>query len=636
MKIWISLEPAGAHRGGRHAFVRGLSQYLIQAGHQVTYDANERDIDVALVSALCLLPALSRLRKRGALVVQRLDGLHYKIPDYKSLNAQSLNAQMKAIYDRADGIIFQSRFSQALCEARFGKAGCKTSIIHNGVDLELFSPHGERAHRDEPVALVANARWRPPKRLQEIIRGFLAYNNREPDSLLVVVGSTELVQPIVVQHPKIMYLGPVPNYDLPPLLRSAHIFLHPDWFDPCPSSVLEAQAVGLPVIHARNGGTPEIVLPGCGKMIPGDPDFDLLTEEVYDFALIPQLEPDLFADMIEESLQNLPELQQNLSRQRWKLDIKIAAQKYLSVFEELLQSRPARREPRWQTVFFIEREDAWMKTRDLLSSASRRIGSWLDDYESFLDAQAQRLSLCDAGYFAHRCLKEDLREAAQKNAKGVLLDVGCGDKKYLPLFAPSVENYFGVDRPMNKRGRVDLYGDAHHLPIAAESLDVVLSTQVLEHLPEPVMAVSEFRRVLKQDGVLILTAPLIFYQHGVMDYYRWTSSGLKHLLSSCGLTILSLKPQVSSAITLLEMTNRYLLFFLWPELRSRGRFGKLLGVAFKPVLYLVAICLNLLGLVLTRLLPQNYDLTMNYIAIAQKSGAKDAALAGSAFWRKAL
>ena len=53
-----------------------------------------------------------------------------------------------------------------------------------------------------------------------------------------------------------------------------------------------------------------------------------------------------------------------------------------------------------------------------------------------------------------------------------------------------------------KSRKVDVVGDAHSLPFKNDSFDVVLATEVLEHLKEPQRALNEMKRVLKDGGKL--------------------------------------------------------------------------------------------------------------------------------------
>lgn len=61
--------------------------------------------------------------------------------------------------------------------------------------------------------------------------------------------------------------------------------------------------------------------------------------------------------------------------------------------------------------------------------------------------------------------------------------------------------------------RIDLVCDITQIPVPDASFDVVLCSEVLEHIPEPTHALDEFSRLLKPEGVLILTAPFASNVH---------------------------------------------------------------------------------------------------------------------------
>lgn len=78
---------------------------------------------------------------------------------------------------------------------------------------------------------------------------------------------------------------------------------------------------------------------------------------------------------------------------------------------------------------------------------------------------------------------------------------------------------------------IHLRGDAHTLPFRDASFDVVLCTEVLEHLPEPQRAIDEMFRVLTPGGQLLLTTRFLFPIHDAPhDYFRFTKYGLQYLL----------------------------------------------------------------------------------------------------------
>ena len=147
-------------------------------------------------------------------------------------------------------------------------------------------------------------------------------------------------------------------------------------------------------------------------------------------------------------------------------------------------------------------------------------------------------------------LRDALREAAPL-ARGRLLDVGCGEKPYEEIFRPHVKEYVGVEYRDTftetaaadaQRGRgPDFYYDGKRLPFDDGAFDTVVSFQVLEHTPDPEGLVREMARVLKKDGLLILTAPFSFRLHEEPhDYFRFTPHGLRFLCEKAGFSVRSI------------------------------------------------------------------------------------------------
>jgi SAM-dependent methyltransferase len=154
-------------------------------------------------------------------------------------------------------------------------------------------------------------------------------------------------------------------------------------------------------------------------------------------------------------------------------------------------------------------------------------------------------------------------------ARGRLLDVGCGQRPYESLFLPHVSEYVGIEHEATfartsafaSEKKPDLYYDGRRLPFDDKSFDTVLNVQVLEHTPEPGLLVSEMSRVLKADGVLILSAPFDFRLHEEPhDYFRYTPHGLRTLCEKAGLEIVEVHKHGNLWSILAHKLNSYLAF----------------------------------------------------------------------------
>jgi SAM-dependent methyltransferase len=134
-----------------------------------------------------------------------------------------------------------------------------------------------------------------------------------------------------------------------------------------------------------------------------------------------------------------------------------------------------------------------------------------------------------------------------------VLDIGAGEAPYRELFLE--QRYVTLDRADTPHsGEVDIHGDADSIPVGDDSFDVVVCTQVLEHVPQPSAALREFRRVLRSGGVLIATVPFVWEEHETpYDYYRYTRYGIKHLAQSAGFSDVVVKPRTDCFTTLAQL-----------------------------------------------------------------------------------
>lgn len=132
--------------------------------------------------------------------------------------------------------------------------------------------------------------------------------------------------------------------------------------------------------------------------------------------------------------------------------------------------------------------------------------------------------MSDPDFLAPACRPEKLDSVTMRRAilrklteqlvnfEGVLLDVGCGDMPYKPLLTapPSrVTRYIGLDLEYRETARVrpDILWSEGKIPLADDSVDCAISTEVFEHCPDPEAVMREIWRVLKPRGLLFYTTP---------------------------------------------------------------------------------------------------------------------------------
>jgi SAM-dependent methyltransferase len=158
-------------------------------------------------------------------------------------------------------------------------------------------------------------------------------------------------------------------------------------------------------------------------------------------------------------------------------------------------------------------------------------------------------------------LLDALKEAIDDHVRlgATVLDFGCGDRPYEPLVTARGAAYLGVDLPgtpqvdrfVDEEGRIDA-GD--------RSVDVVLSTQVLEHVDDPKAYLREAHRVLQSNGILILSTHGYWRYHPhPKDLWRWTAQGLRTQIEQGGFEVLTVRGVLNLGAAGLQLLQDYLI-----------------------------------------------------------------------------
>jgi SAM-dependent methyltransferase len=131
---------------------------------------------------------------------------------------------------------------------------------------------------------------------------------------------------------------------------------------------------------------------------------------------------------------------------------------------------------------------------------------------------------------------EVLSRQLQLPEHGTIVDFGSADAPYRHFFAGDA-NFLAADLPGNPQATVEIKPDGR-LPLDDNSVDAVLSTQVLEHVGDPGAYLDESFRVLRPGGRMLLsTHGFMVWHPDPVDYWRWTCSGLQEAVTRAGFRV---------------------------------------------------------------------------------------------------
>jgi glycosyltransferase involved in cell wall biosynthesis len=275
----ICIVPRVEGPGGVTSFRLKFEDGLRARGVDVTNDpAQEVDSILVLAGTRNLFPLWSA-RRRGIRIVQRLDGINWVHrvrwagPRY-TIRAIYGNANLSFIRRRlADHVIYQSQFIKHWWEDWYHPARVPSNVIINGVDLNRYTPHGLHERPSGHYRLL-------------VVEGSLAggqnYGLFNAVSLASVLSKKFKIELMVVgrvdgqtknrlKHQnafRIQFMDTTPRDHIPWLMRSSHLLFSAEVNPPCPNSVIEALACGLPVIGFETGSLSELVQGNAGRLVP--------------------------------------------------------------------------------------------------------------------------------------------------------------------------------------------------------------------------------------------------------------------------------------------------------------------------------------------------------------------------------
>jgi SAM-dependent methyltransferase len=219
-------------------------------------------------------------------------------------------------------------------------------------------------------------------------------------------------------------------------------------------------------------------------------------------------------------------------------------------------------------------------------------------------------------YFIRKGLYENILQLTPR-LNGKLLDIGCGTKPYQDMC--NVNEYIGLeidDEGNRNHSCADVFYAGKAIPFDDNTFDSVLSSEVFEHVFNPDEFLQEVNRVTKMGGLFLITVPFIWAEHEKpYDYARYSSFGLKHILSKNGFEVIEHRKSGNGAELIFQLINHYPYGIVFPDNKY---VAKVLRSVSRLIRSIIRVPVNIIGLILSKVLPRNDDLYLNNIVLAKK------------------
>lgn len=271
--------------GGPASFRGRIISGLTREGYFVATNPLEPGVTAILViGGTRRIDQLWQARRKGIRIVQRLNGMNWvhrrTYTGLRHFLRCEVNNWILATIrgNLAHHIVYQSTFTADWWSSVYKNNTSPFSVIHNGVDLEQYSPSSKTPLPADLIRiLVVEGRFGGGYEvgLENAVRfsqSLMGIGDKKVK--LILAGDPGKSQPAKYSHLDwIDWKGIVTREDLPALYRSAHLLFSSDIRPSCPNSVIEAMACGLPVLGYDTGALLELVGEEAGAILPYGGDF---------------------------------------------------------------------------------------------------------------------------------------------------------------------------------------------------------------------------------------------------------------------------------------------------------------------------------------------------------------------------
>lgn len=294
MKIWLPYVVCGS---GTDVFTRRLEKFFNAAGHTATATPYAHNFQYAprllkwthapraydAVLANSWNGFAFKRDKRPAVVVEHLCVFDPALRPYTSLAQRVFHRGIvypheRLSLDAAARWVAVSEYTGRAAQAAFQ---CSVpQVIHNGVDIQYFSPGGSRSHANRPfrILFIGNLTKRKGADLLAPIMARLG----ERFELLYTSGlrASGVLKPL----PNMRAIGRLNQSQMRDAYRECDVALFPSRLEGLSYAAAEALACGLPIVSSNSSSFPEMIEDGVnGRLCPVD-DVEAFVAAIRDFA----------------------------------------------------------------------------------------------------------------------------------------------------------------------------------------------------------------------------------------------------------------------------------------------------------------------------------------------------------------
>ena len=147
-----------------------------------------------------------------------------------------------------------------------------------------------------------------------------------------------------------------------------------------------------------------------------------------------------------------------------------------------------------------------------------------------------------------------------QHVKGDLLDLGCGKVPFYGMYKPYAKNIYCIDWENSLHGNIylDQTCDLNKsVNFPDKSLDTIILSDVLEHIEKPQLLFAEMKRVLRNNGKIILNVPFLYGVHEApYDYFRYTEFALSKLAAEHNFSVIKMIPFGNAVMVIIDIISK--------------------------------------------------------------------------------